>query len=84
MDIGSKFLEHNKNGGNHMNLKTIREENGLLQKDIASILNISKMAYCRYESEQRQPPIETLVRLANYYDISMDKLIGRDYKIQTN
>jgi len=62
-----------------MNLKSLREENGLLQKDIASLLNVSKMAYSRYETGQRQPPIETLIALANYYDVSLDKLTARDF-----
>ena len=49
----------------------------LLKKDIAKAVGISVMGYYRYETGERQPPLDTLIALANYYDVSLDYLVGR-------
>ncbi len=62
-------------------LKEIREDNDLLQKDVAKILNISQVQYSRYETGLRLIPIDKLSILADYYKVSVDYLICRtDYK----
>lgn len=55
-------------------LKTSRN---LLQKDIAAGINLSLRAYQRYEKEEQQPTLPVLVRLADYFDVSLDYLVGR-------
>lgn len=57
-------------------LKQLREEKGLLQKDIAKILNISTSAYGFYEQGKRDPDTETLTTLSNLFDVSVDYLLG--------
>ena len=57
-------------------LKDIRKDRDLTQKDIAKILNTSQVQYSRYEMGIRLLPIDKLVTLANYYNVSTDYLIG--------
>lgn len=58
-------------------LKELRTQNGLQQKEIASALNISKQSYSNYELGQREPSIETLCLLADYFGVSVDYLLGK-------
>lgn len=62
-----------------MNLKELRKENKKTQQDIAQILNISQATYGRYELDSIIPPIETLCKLADYYRVSLDCLVGRNF-----
>ena len=59
-----------------MRLKELRKLNGLYQKDLASLLNISEAAIRQYESGRREPDIQTLCLLADYFKITVDELIG--------
>ena len=56
-------------------LKDLREDNDLLQKDIAKILNMSQTGYSKYETETNDIPTEILKKLASYYDTSIDYLL---------
>lgn len=58
-------------------LKDLRLKNGKLQKDIANYLNISDVAYGYYEKGERQPNPEVLLKLANYFNVTTDYLLGR-------
>ncbi len=57
-------------------LKDIRKDRDLSQKDIAKVLNTSQVQYSRYEMGIRLLPIDKLVILANYYNVSTDYLLG--------
>ena len=57
-------------------LKEIREDRDLLQKDIAKMLGITQVQYSRYETGVRIIPIYHLERLAQFYNTSIDYLIG--------
>lgn len=59
-------------------LKDLREKRKLLQKEVASELNILSQTYSRYENNLRDPDIHTLARLAKYYNVSTDYLLGID------
>ena len=59
-----------------MRLKELRKLNGLYQKDLASLLNLSEAAISQYESGRREPDIQTLCLLADYFKITVDELIG--------
>ena len=63
-----------------MRLKELRKEKGLTQIEIGNILHVNKMTYNGYENENRQPPIEILCNIADYYNVSLDYLVGREYK----
>ncbi len=62
-----------------MNLKTIRKERNMRQEDIARYLNVKQATYSGYESGKYEPTIETLCKLADYYKVSIDYLIGREW-----
>ena len=59
-----------------MRLKELRKLNGLYQKDLASLLNLSEAAISQYESGRREPDIQTLCLLVDYFKITVDELIG--------
>ena len=58
-------------------LKEIREDNSLTQRDIARVLNTTQQQYSKYELGIQILPLEKLNILANYYNTSIDYLIGR-------
>lgn len=57
-------------------LRDIRKDRDLSQKDITKVLNTSQVQYSRYEMGIRLLPIDKLVMLANYYNVSTDYLLG--------
>ncbi len=59
------------------NLRAIREDNDLKQKDIAKYLNISQNTYSQYENGVIALTAEVLIKLADYYDVSVDYLLDR-------
>ncbi|MBP3701395.1 MAG: helix-turn-helix transcriptional regulator [Lachnospiraceae bacterium] len=58
-------------------LRKLRQRFGYSQASLAEELSISRMAYTQYESGHREPPLETIVHLAQMYDVSLDYLLGR-------
>jgi len=58
-------------------LKSLRLSKNILQEDMALILNCNLRTYQRYERGENEPNIETLVALADYFDVSLDYLVGR-------
>lgn len=57
-------------------LKELRTEKGVTQIQIAKIVNMSKMAISHWEKGNSEPSIEQLKILANYFDVTVDYLIG--------
>lgn len=55
----------------------IKREKNLLQKDIATSIGITVRNYQRYEKGEQQPTLPVLVALADYFDVSLDYLVGR-------
>lgn len=60
-----------------MRLKDLREDNDIKQKQLAEYLNIKQNTYSQYENGKREIPLDTLWKLADYYNTSVDYLIGR-------
>lgn len=58
-------------------LKLLREEKSLSQPDIANFLGVSVPAYSYYENEKRDIPTEYLIKLADYFDVSIDYILGK-------
>lgn len=65
-------------------LKDLREDNDLLQKDIAKILGISQQYYSEYEKGNRTIPISHLITLAKFYNTSIDYIVGLTNKKKTS
>lgn len=57
-------------------IRDLREDNDLTQNQIATLLNISQSTYSRYENGALDIPIQTLIKLANYYNTSIDYLVN--------
>lgn len=58
-------------------IQDMRTDADLSQRELSEILHISQRSYSHYETGSRNIPIEMLIRLANYYDTSIDYLVGR-------
>ena len=65
-------------------LRDLREDNDLTQLECAKIAYISKNSYIRYETGEREPPFDVMIRLAEYYNVSLDYLAGRTECKNTN
>ncbi len=65
-------------------LRELREDKDLLQKDIAEILNCTQVCYSRYELGKRDIPTDVLVRLADYYSVSIDYILGQTENPERN
>ena len=62
------------------NLKELRNERGLTQRQVADALKINSVTYLHYEKEQREPPLSLLADIADFYGVSVDVLLGlKDY-----
>lgn len=59
-------------------LKELRKDTGLTQQKLADTLGISRVNYTRYETDVSCPDFDTLVALADFYDVSLDYIFGRD------
>lgn len=55
----------------------LRKLNKKTQKQISEILGVTRPAYTAYEKGNRQPDYDTLLKLANYFDVSTDYLLGK-------
>ena len=59
------------------NIRSLRIDNGLTQKQVAQILGISQNTYSQYEVGVLNYPVDAIVKLADYYGVSTDYLLGR-------
>ena len=59
------------------NLRGIREDNDIKQKDIATYLNVSQNTYSQYETGVISLTAEVLIKLSDYYGVSIDFLLDR-------
>lgn len=58
-------------------IQSLKINRKLLQKEIAEAVGISVRTYQRYETGERTPDTDTLIKLADYFDVSTDYLLGR-------
>ncbi|TMV47491.1 helix-turn-helix transcriptional regulator [Paenibacillus mesophilus] len=61
----------------------LREKRSLTQEELSSKLGISRAALSHYETNRREPDYETLRNIANFFDITLDYLLGRTNDPQT-
>lgn len=59
------------------NLKSLRTAKGLNQQGLAEHLNISLKTVSHWETDYSQPSITQLIQLADFFDVSIDELVGR-------
>lgn len=60
-----------------MRIRDLREDRDLSQKEIASYLQIHQTTYSDYELGRLNVPVPVLHKLADFYDVSIDYLLGR-------
>ena len=60
----------------YQRIRDLREDNDILQKDIAKVLGISQQYYSEYEKGNRAIPVIHLITLAKYYKTSIDYIVG--------
>ena len=65
-------------------LQDLREDRDISRKDLATVLNISVSTLGMYEQGRREPNIDMLIKIANYFDVSIDFLVGRSFKNENN
>ena len=58
-------------------LKTLRNSSPVTQKHLAEILGVTERSYQRFEAGTSCPSIKTLIALADYFNVSLDYLVGR-------
>jgi transcriptional regulator with XRE-family HTH domain len=61
----------------HQNLKQLRERRGLTQAELGTRASMSAASVSHFETGQRQPSLESLVKLADALEVSVDTLLGR-------
>ncbi len=65
-------------------IRDMREDSDLSQQKIAAYLGIAQTVYSRYERGYQTIPLEHLIKLADYYQVSLDYLTGRTRKREIN
>ncbi|MBR2888851.1 MAG: helix-turn-helix transcriptional regulator [Oscillospiraceae bacterium] len=59
------------------NIRNLRIDSGYTQKQIAALLGISQNTYSQYEVGVLNYPVDALIKLADFYNVSIDYLLGR-------
>ena len=62
-------------------IKDLREDHDKTQQEIADVLNMHRSVYRRYESGEREAPSWVIVKLAQYYGVTTDYLLGLTDKV---
>ena len=65
-------------------LRELREDSDLTQQAVASLLHIQQTVYSRYERGFQTIPLEHLIRLADYYRVSLDYMTERTMDMQVH
>ena len=65
-----KFMKYNER------IREIREDNALTQQQIADLLHVGQRTYSDYESGKTRIPVDSLLTLAKFYNVSMDYITG--------
>ena len=61
----------------YQRIRDLREDHDKTQKDIANVLNMQLTVYQRYERGERELPLWAAIKLADYYRVTLDYLVGR-------
>jgi len=61
----------------YQRIRDLREDRDMIQVELAKILDVSQSTYAKYESGSLDIPTQILIKLADFYDTSVDYLLGR-------
>ncbi len=59
------------------NIRNLREDNDKTQRELAHYLNVTQTTYSKYELGKINIPIDVFIKLADYYGVTVDYLLGR-------
>ncbi|HDR3493907.1 MULTISPECIES: helix-turn-helix domain-containing protein [Bacillus cereus group] len=59
----------------------LRKKQGYTQTDVAHHLNVARTTYTNWEAERAEPDISTLIKISDLYNVSIDNLVGRNYRV---
>lgn len=62
------------------NLEKLRKQNKITQKDFAKELGVPYTTYNAYELSKSIPTLDTLIKIADYFNVSLDYLVGRNFQ----
>ena len=62
-------------------IRELREDHDLKQENLANVLGIRQTTYSKYELGKINIPIDMLIKIADYYHVSLDYLVGRSDKM---
>lgn len=65
-------------------IRDMREDHDLTQKELAKILGMSQTGYSKYETGENDIPTTILIKLARYYKVSIDYLLGETNVMERN
>lgn len=68
----------------YQRIRDLREDHDLTQKEVAHILSCSQRVYSDYERGKVDPSTTVLIKLADYYNVSVDYLLNRTNNPETN
>lgn len=68
----------------YKNIRSIREDNDVTQQQMAELLNVSQNTYSQYETGKIEWTASTLIKIADYFDVSVDYLLDRTKKKKHN
>ena len=57
-------------------IRYLREDHDLTQREVSNYLNCSQQVYSNYELGQRDIPTDVLIKLSNFYNVSVDYILG--------
>ena len=60
------------------NIRNLREDSDKTQKELADYLNVKQTTYSKYELGKINIPVEVFIKLADFYNVSVDYLLGRN------
>ena len=61
-----------------MRIKDLRKDRAISQSQLAHDIGITQVCLCRYESGKRKTPLPILVKIADYFNVTTDELLGRN------
>lgn len=61
----------------YRNIRSIRDDNDVTQQQMAELLNVSQNTYSQYETGKIEWTASTLIKIADYFDVSVDYLLDR-------
>ena len=64
----------------YINIRNLREDHDKSQQELAEYLHVRQTTYSKYELGKINIPIEVFIKLADYYDVTVDYLLGRTNK----